>query len=268
MIDLTDKVAIVTGGASGIGKGIGRVLAGQGALVTVADLNEAGAKAEAEELASAGRTALAAGVDVTDRGSVQSMVEDVLREFGRIDCLINNAGVVGAPGWEERQEPSDADWDLVMAVNLRGVVNVSEAVAQSMKQRREGKIINIASIAGRQGGAMNPPYNASKTAVISWTQSHAMTLAPFNVNVNAICPGSLWTPLYERLMKRNSNLSGSATSDESDRETFVNQAESRIPLKREQTPEDVGNLAAFLVSADAWNITGQSINLDGGSRLN
>ena len=267
MIDLTGRVAIVTGGASGIGRGISMVLAQQGAIIALADLDEARATAALEDLPG---KAEAFHVDVTRRDSAASLVSGVLALFGQIDILVNNAGVVGAPGWEDRDRPDDSDWDLTQAVNLRGVVNVSEAVAGHMKDRGTGKIINIASIAGRQGGAQNPPYNVSKAAVINWTQGHAEELAPFGINVNAICPGSLWTPLYERLIYRSVRLGFLPPMEpgESAEDAFRKRVESRTPMRRPQTPEDVGKLAAFLASDDARNITGQAINLDGGTRMN
>jgi NAD(P)-dependent dehydrogenase (short-subunit alcohol dehydrogenase family) len=270
MIDLSDRVAIVSGGGSGIGAGICSVLAGQGAAIAVADLSLASAERVANELAATGARAAAFQVDVTRRGSVSGLVAAVLQRFGQIDILVNNAGVVGAPGWETRDRPGDEDWDLTHAVNLRGVVNFSEAVAEHMKERRSGKIINIASIAGRQGGAQNPPYNVSKAGVISWTQGHAEELAPYNINVNAICPGSLWTPLYARLIERSARLGyiPPLAPGESAEDAFRKRVESRTPLRRPQTPEDVGKLAAFLASEDARNITGQAINLDGGTRMN
>lgn len=128
MIDLSEKLAIVTGGASGIGRGISLVLAEQGADVVLADMNTQGAEAVAAGLSASGNRARAIGTDVTDRRSVADMVAQVLKEFGKVDILVNDAGVVGAPNWWEREFPNDEDWDLTLAVNLRGVVNVSEAV--------------------------------------------------------------------------------------------------------------------------------------------
>jgi NAD(P)-dependent dehydrogenase (short-subunit alcohol dehydrogenase family) len=270
MIELNGRVALVTGGGSGIGEGICRVLAGQGAVVAVADLDLKAAEAVAGSIVGTGGLSRAFQVDVTKRDSVAALIEAVVAARGRIDILVNNAGVVGAPGWEERDRPDDRDWDLTHAVNLRGVVNVSEAVAEHMKGRREGRIINIASIAGRQGGAQNPPYSVSKAGVISWTQGHAEELAPYGINVNAICPGSLWTPLYERLIHRSVRLGYIPPLEpgETAADSFRKRVESRTPLKRPQTPEDVGKLTAFLASDDARNITGQAINLDGGTRMN
>ncbi|MCH7624807.1 MAG: SDR family oxidoreductase [Chloroflexi bacterium] len=273
MIDLTDKVAVVTGGASGIGRGICKALAGQGADIVVADMNAQGAKSTADEIAATGRKASVVDVDVTDRDSAANLVAVALRLFGKIDILVNDAGVAGAAEWWKRPTPSDDDWDLVLAVNLRGVVNVSEAAAPHMIERRYGKIINIASIAARQGGADIPHYNASKAAVVSWTQSHALQMAPYDINVNAICPGLLWTPMFEGLVERSLSFGSALGSnpelrDLSGRDYFEKLVESVIPMRKEQTPEDIGKLAAFLASDDAHNITGQAINVDGGRRMN
>ena len=182
--------------------------------------------------------------------------------------MVNNAGVVGAHGWWERKAPNEDDWDTVLAINLRGVVNVSQAVEDSMKERRHGKIINIASIASRQGSPSIPHYNASKAGVVSWTQSHALQLAPYQINVNAICPGLLWTPLFEHLIGRPDFLDNQALEGLTGRERFEKVIELGTPMQKEQTPEDIGKLAAFLASEDAHNITGQAINVDGGRRMN
>ena len=269
MIDLTDKVAIVTGGARGIGRGICLALAGQGADIAVADMNGQGAESVAGEVAGMGRQGVAIAVDVTDRKSVDNLVRQVMDRFGKTDILINDAGVIGASGWQERETPSDEDWELVLAVNLRGVAVVTEATIPHMKERRYGKIINIASIAARQGSQAAPHYAASKAAVVNLTQSHALQLAAYDINVNAICPGTLWTSMYEQVARQRSNFDADPTMRGlQDREYFARAVETRVPMKKAQTPEDIGNLAAFLASDDAHNITGQAINVDGGSRMN
>ena len=268
MIDLTDTVAIVTGGASGIGRGICLVLAEQGAKIAVADVNSEGAESCASEISDIGRQAIAIVTDVTDRGSVNNMVAKVLDTFHQIHILVNDAGLIGAPNWWERDIASDEDWDYALAVNLRGVVNVSQAVALDMKERRYGKIINIASIAARQGSPTRPPYHASKAAVMSWTQSHALELAPYNINVNAICPGLLWTPMLQRITQTIASLEVEPSLVERRAREYFDELAERVPLKREQTPEDIGKLAAFLASEDSYNITGQAINIDGGTRMN
>ena len=263
MIDLSDKVAIVTGGASGIGRGICLVLAEQGAHIVVADVNGKGAESVASEVSAMGRQALAIHTDVTDRASVKSMVDQVIGKFGQIDILVNNAGVMGAPDWDGERTPTDEDWDWALAINLRGVVNVSEAVTPYMKERRYGKIINVASTAARVGVANpGPQYSASKAAELSFTQSNALQLAPYNINVNCICPGNVWTSWLLPLAERRAALEGMTA-----RERFDRMVTSRNPMKRAQTPEDMGKLTAFLTSDDACNITGQAINIDGGGHL-
>ena len=212
---------------------------------------------------------MAVTADVTDRGSVAEAVAAVLGEFGQVDVLVNDAGVIGAPGWWEREFPNDDDWDITLAVNLRGVVNVTEAVMGQMKERRYGKIVNIASIAARYGNPDIPNYNASKSAVVSWTQSNALQLAPYGINVNAICPGILWTPMFYRLAEKRAAFNADPAFEGLEGRAFFERlVEEWIPMKREQTPEDVGKLVAFLASDDARNITGQAINLDGGRRMN
>jgi NAD(P)-dependent dehydrogenase (short-subunit alcohol dehydrogenase family) len=269
MIDLTGRVAVVTGAAGGIGTGICRVLAGQGAAIAVADADGPAAESASNDFAATGAQVASFVADVTDRGSVEGMVAGALERFGRIDILVNNAGVVGAAGWWEREVSSDEDWDAALSVNLRGAVIVSDAVASHMKERRSGKIVNIASMAARRGGKDMPQYYASKAAVLSWTQSLATQLAPFNINVNAICPGLLWTPMWEAIAKARTKAGYEPGWEGlSGREVFDKAVESWIPLGREQTPEEVGKLAAFLASDDASNITGQAINLDGGRYMN
>jgi meso-butanediol dehydrogenase/(S,S)-butanediol dehydrogenase/diacetyl reductase len=270
MIDLSDKIALVTGGARGIGRGISLVLGEQGANVAVADINTQGASDVASDVSTRGVRSAAFEVDVTDRGSVDHMVAQVIDGFGRIDILVNDAGIIGASQWWEREEPSEDDWSQVFAVNVRGVVMVSEAVSRHMRERRYGKIINIASIAARQGSPDIPHYSTTKAAVMSWTQSHALQMAPYSVNVNAICPGLLWTPMWEAIarMRARRRAGDVAVEGLSGRELFERAVEKTVPMGREQTPDDIGRLAAFLASDDAGNITGQAINVDGGLRMN
>ena len=175
-MDITDKVALVTGGGRGIGRGIALVMARNGADVAVVDLHVDDADSVAAEITALGRTAVAVEADIADQASVDSMVHSVVDRFGRIDILVNNAGVIAAPGWESRDMPSDEDWDLIMAINVRGLARVTETVAPHMKRQRYGKIVNIASIAGRLGSSTSSPYSASKAAVISMTQTAAVDL--------------------------------------------------------------------------------------------
>ena len=265
-MELKDKTIIVTGGASGIGRGISAVLADRGADVVIADLDIAAANDVADGLRGAGHRAAAIDVDVTSRASADAMVEAALSEFGRVDTLINNAGVGGADGWWRRDTPTLADWDATFGVNVLGIVHASEAVQEHMKERRSGKIVNIASVAGRQGQDGFAHYSASKASAINVTQAFAIFLGPFTINVNCICPGLIWTPLWDKIAERHKRAHR-ADESMSTREVFLERVKARTPLGREQTPEDVGKLAAFLCSDRARNITGQSINLNGGSLM-
>lgn len=265
MIDLSGRVALVTGGGRGIGRGICLALAEQGADIAVADLNMDDATTVCGEIESIGRMAQAVSIDVTSRPSIEEAVSQILERMGRIDILVNNAGIVGAGNWWERDRPSDEDWHLTHMVNVRGVVMVTEAVQDHMIRRGSGRIINIASIAARQGASDLPHYSTTKAAVVSWTQSSAQQLAPHDITVNAICPGLLWTNMWQDISKKRSSATGETISG---RALFERAVENMTPLKREQTPEDIGKLAAFLASGDARNITGQAINVDGGIRMN
>ena len=258
MIDLNGKVAIVTGGGSGIGKGISLVLANQGASVVIADVNIENASSVVSELESKGKKGIAISTDVSDKESIESMVNQVISEFGQIDILVNNAGVMGAPDWDGKRTPTDEDWDWALSINLMGVVNVSEAVSPFMKERRYGKIVNVASTAARVAIAQGAQYSASKAATLNFTQSNALQLAPHNINVNCICPGNVWTP-----MSQKPDIRPKLTFEE-----FEKTVSSSNPMGRSQTLQDMGNLTAFLVSDDSCNITGQAINIDGGQLLN
>ncbi len=260
---LDNKVALVTGSARGIGKGIATVLAREGANVIVADLLSDLADQTAAELRSEyGVSTLSLEMDVTSEDSISSNVEKAISEMGQIDILVNNAGV---PPDNFGVEETESDWDRCYEVNLKGIWKVSSAVAPHFKERGGGKIVNIASIAGRIGGGM-ASYSASKAGAISITQSHAAELGRFNVNVNAVCPGLLWTDLWRQI---EGMFAGDHTEEVVDRrERFEAVIASNMPLGREQKPEDIGNAVAFFASDDANNITGQSLNVDGGMRMN
>ena len=178
-MNVTDKIAIVTGGGRGIGRAISHVLAKNGADVVVADINEGDAQAVSQELGALGRRSQAVAVDVTDQCSVDELAAQTLDEFGRIDIVVNNAGTIGAPGWEERLRPNDDDWDHIHEVNVKGIAKVTETVAEHMKSRQYGKIVNIASVAGRVGTRTNFAYGASKAAAINLTRCYAVEFAPY-----------------------------------------------------------------------------------------
>lgn len=270
---LNGKVALVTGGARGIGLGIATVLAERGAAVAICDLSGDATDTAAGGLAASGHSAIGIAADVTDRDSMHDAVSNVITTLGGIDILVANAGVWASEGYEERPEYNDADWDLTHSVNVRGVVHSAEAVIPHMKERGSGKIVNIASHGGRKprgtatGRTLGLPYSVSKAGVIQWTHGLAIELAPFNINVNAVCPGELWTNMIEGIYTNRQNMteggSGSSVRDEYD-ESMRN----TVPLGRGQTPRDIGHAVAFLSSDDAAEITGQALNVNGGARMN
>ena len=270
-MQLQDRTALITGGASGLGRGIAIVLAQRGASVALCDLNLDGAAQTAQTIAQierqqkSGITAKAYRADVTDAPELSALVGAILADFGRIDILVNAAGVIGAPGYEDTLTTREADWDITYNVNVKGTALATDAVAPHMKERRSGKIVNIASHAGRSG-AGGGAYGASKAAVIHLTQSYALDLAPHNINVNVVCPGTIWTPMWERIAIRNQR-NNPAQRHLTPRQIFDAAIRERCPLGREQTPEDIGKAVAFFASDDAHNITGQSLNVNGGIRM-
>ena len=266
-MQLQDKVALVTGGASGLGRGISLVLAQRGANLALTDLNLDGANSVAEELTQFGHNAKAYQVDVTKSSELDVLVSHVIADFGRIDVLVNAAGVIGAAGFEDTDTSREEDWDITYEVNVKGTVLASEAVARHMKEQRTGKIVNIASQAARGGSAGGGAYGASKAAVVHLTQSFALDLVQYNINVNVICPGSIWTPMWERIAERN-RRNDPSKANMTAREIFDEAIERRCPQGREQTPEDIGKAVAFFASDDADSITGQSLNVNGGTRMN
>jgi D-sorbitol dehydrogenase (acceptor) len=256
-VKLADKVAIVTGGGQGIGRAISLRFAQEGARVAVADLRQEGARRVADEIAGAGGQAVALAVDVAEQQQVQRMVDETVASFGGVDVLVNNAGVIRITPFLEITEE---EWDSVFDVNCKGLLWCAQAAARQMvAQGRGGKIINLASQAGRRGEALVLTYCASKACVISMTQSMALALAPHKINVNAIAPGIVDTPLWEWNDRRFAELLGWEIGEPKRRFT------EQIPLGRIEQPEDVAGAALFLASADADYITQQTLNVDGGN---
>ena len=261
MYDLKGQRAIVTGAGSGLGRSIASRLSQEGAAVIAADIQEEAVKEWVKETQSRGGRALAVQVDVTDERDVERMVQLGMDHFGPIDILVNNAGVAGA---SPILELSEKEWDRIHQINLKGTFLCSKAVARAMIPRKRGRIVNIASIAGKRGVEYLEAYCASKFGVIGFTQALARELGRHGITVNAVCPGYIWTPLWEKLAQDLKD-SNPAMRDQSLREVFETRMQAATPLGRAQTGEDVAALVAFLVSGEAQNITGQAINVDGGA---
>ena len=272
MEELEGKVALVTGGGRGIGRGIALELARAGANVAVSDIETissganqygetvVGGFTEAQVTATAirglGRKCLAIQADVTKKADTVRMVDETVSGLGGLDILVCNAGVVNLAQVEEMTEEA---WDLTFAVNVKGVFLSCQAAIPAIKARNGGVIINIASVAGKNGFGGMAHYCSSKFAVVGFSNSLAKELAPANIRVNAICPGILRTQMWEYLAE---SLKGEGESKEDAWERWVSNA---IPQGRPQTPEDIGQLARYLAAAE--NVTGQAMNVDGGMEM-
>ena len=276
--DLSERVALVTGGGQGVGRAIALVLAEQGARVAIGDVRADLAAVVADEIALTGREALALALDVRSGPSIGDAVAAIVARWGRLDVLVNNAGVVRAPGRAEAAPDRDADWDAVIDVNLRGVVRCCDAVLPLMVEQGRGKIVNISSTAGRPNdprpsaevvARRRPPapggsaYALSKAALIRYTQMLASSTAHLNVNVNCVCPSRMITPMGLAIAAQRHRGAEPPTEAEL---TALRRAEVLEVNRfgRELEPVDVAKMVAFLASDDARNITGQSINVDGG----
>jgi acetoin reductase-like protein len=266
------KIAIVTGAGRGIGRGVALRLAQEGAHVVVAEYDRAAAEATAAELAALGPEALAYPIDISQIDQIDRMIPAVVAHFGRIDILVNNAGVVlKKPLLDLLPE----DYDRTQQINQRGLFFCLQRVARQMidqipeavkaagrAERSYGKIVNFSSIAGRSGRPTSADYSATKWAVISITQSAAAAFAPYNINVNAVCPGVVRTPMWEYIDETEARRLGL------ERGEWFERTVATIPLKRAGTPEDVAAAVSFLCSTDADYITGQALNVDGGIEMN
>jgi NAD(P)-dependent dehydrogenase (short-subunit alcohol dehydrogenase family) len=266
--DLSKKNALVTGGGAGIGRGIVIVLAQQGADVAIGDINLENASTVAKEVEALGRKTLPVRLDVTSRESANQAVSDVLAAWDHLDILVNNAGVVSAPGTPPGGDDREEDWDTTFNTNVKGVVHCCEAVIPHFKDRQYGKIINISSTAGRNPRPVRLSYRCSKAAVNLFTSSLALKLSPYNINVNGIGPGMVWTAFHWQMMTDFQKQGATDYIDKGFHEFYdlfiEKNVNTMVPLKREQTPEDIGKMVAFLASEDARNITGQTIHVDGG----
>ncbi len=249
---LEGRVAIVTGGAAGIGAAIAIAFAGEGARVVIGDRDRAAATRAA---AAIGAAALAIGVDVTREVEVQALASETLARFGRIDILVNNAGIIRKAFVKDMTEET---WDAVVDVNLKATFLCSKAVLPAMIEARRGRIINIASIAGKVGEPTASAYSAAKFGVIGFTRSLALEVAAYDILVNAICPGPIPTTLGQQGWRDGAQVQGV------DLDKVMERVNARSPLGRLGTPEQVARMALFIASDDCDFTTGSAFNVDGG----
>lgn len=243
-LNLRDKVAIVTGAGQGIGRAIALTFASEGAHVAVAEKNPSTAEQVAGEISGLGVKVQMIQVDVTDEVQVDQMVQATLAAFGQIDILVNNAGTARHKFFTQTTRQ---DWDIDFEVNLGGAVNCSKAVIQHMIDRRYGKIVSIASDAGKSGEARLVTYSAAKAGIIAFSKALAKEVGRYGINVNSVSPGTIETPLSMSLLADN-----------------VDQIIKSYAIRRLGKPEDVANAVVFLASDAAGFITGQSLSVNGG----
>jgi 3-oxoacyl-[acyl-carrier protein] reductase len=241
---LEGKVALVTGGARGIGKAICARLAKEGAKLVIVDILKDAAETTAEEFRKTGAEAIAIAANVVKPDDAEKAVKDTIEKFGKLDILVNNAGITRDTLIMRMKEE---DWDLVIDVNLKGTFNFIKAASRPMMKARTGKIVNVASVVGRMGNPGQANYSASKAGVIGLTKTAAKELATRNITVNAVAPGYIMTDMTK-------NISEQAT------EAFMRVT----PMQRAGSPEDVAGVVCFLSSPDSDYVTGQVINIDGG----
>tara|TARA_B100001013_G_C24571645_1_gene426803 strand:- start:286 stop:1086 length:801 start_codon:yes stop_codon:yes gene_type:complete len=264
---LKDHVAIVTGGGGAVGGGIATCLAQEGADIVVSDINLEAAQIRAKELKNLGRSVLTVRSDITVEKDCKFLIQESLKIFGKIDILVNNAGHFGKRLGLPFTNQTEEEWDDNYNINVKGPFFLCKAVSSHMMERSFGKIINISSIAAKRDPQIVPAYAAGKNALLTLTRIVAKDLAPFNINVNAICPGMIWGEFWKRLAPLVAAGDDQFDASMDPRELFEAWVNKNAPFKREQTPEDIGNLAVFLSSKEARNITGQAIHVDGGMAM-
>ena len=254
-MELSGQAAIVTGAGRGIGRATALELARMGADIVIAELDAAGAEKTAGAIQALGRKALVVPTDVTRRADLAAMADRTQKQFGRIDVLVNNAGIYRAAA---TLDITEEHWDAIMTINAKAVFFASQAVLPVMVAQKSGAIVNLASMAGKIGSKTNLPYNASKAAVVSMTKSLALAHAADGIRVNCVCPGFVETDMWTMVARDQSKLLGLTP------EEFTRQREKAVPLGRMERPEDVANVIAFLCTERAGYMTGQALSVDGG----
>ena len=255
-MELGGQTAIVTGAGRNIGRAIALELAGMGADVVVAEVDEASGERTAEEVRERGRRALALPTDVTRLADLQAMADRTVAEWGRIDILVNNAGIHRSACTADVTED---DWDRLLAVNAKGVFFASQAVLRHMVKARRGNIISVASMAGKMGLKTSLVYGITKAAVISMTKSLAVAHAGDGIRANCVCPGIVETDMIFQIDREaGEKLFGLKPGE------YLKQRVEQIPLGRIEAPEDVANVVGFLASGKSSYMTGQAINVTGG----
>lgn len=248
---LSDRIALVTGSASGIGRGIALELAGEGANIIVADLNLDGAGKVVDEIKALGRQAIAIKVDVRSSSETNNMFKVAVERFGWIDILVNNAGGSARERATLFHQSTEEVWDYVLGINLKGVLNCSRAVINHMMERKKGVIINTASVAGLVGSPGRADYSAAKGGIIAFTKAVAKEVAGYGVRVVAVSPGVIETPMMQHIPRAH----------------LEELLKNVPPVGRNGKPEDIAHMVAFLASDDASFITGHNFIVDGGAIL-
>jgi NAD(P)-dependent dehydrogenase (short-subunit alcohol dehydrogenase family) len=262
-LHLSGQVAVIIGGASGIGLAIAQGFAAEGSPVAIVDRAANGAQIAQEIGTDYGTTTHACVVDVTKYREMQNAAAEIESALGPVRHVVNTAAVGSGKGGFPFWNLTPDDWQLVLQVNIMGVVNTAHAFAPAMCERRAGSFLFLGSVAGQIGSQTDPPYSASKAALLNFTQCAAKDLAPFNVRVNILNPGMVSTPLQQRVYAGQV-----AHLPQEQRPSYDEWAMEKIgrlvPLNRWQEPEEIANMAVFLASERARSITGQSVNVDGG----
>ena len=260
---LDGKVSLVSACGRGIGREIALTLAREGSNLIINTFSEENTQAVAKELEGLGVKVVAIAGDITRSGVILETVAAGIEAFGQIDILVNNAGVAGAPG-STGTGFRDVDWEFTWQVNVKGLSDVTEAVLPQMRERRSGKIINISSVAAKAAKYQTAYYATTKMAVVAYTQALAREFAAENINVNAVAPGRIWTQFHQDWMKEREALGDEAVAGKDKYDVFMGALKEVIPMGRPQEPSDIGALVTFLASEEARNITGQTIQCDGG----